>query len=118
MPTCSSFTTILSEKELIELAASWNPLKNGFTCLCISNRDIVTTDLLKHYNMKEDLCESIMTESRALMFLKIIESVSLATVSIVFDFFFECKLNVTKYSKIWVFSNVTPITMINYLQEW
>lgn len=91
MPTCSSFTTILTENELLGLAKSWKPIKNGFTCLCISNRKMVTEDLLRDNNLPVDLCENISTESRSLMILKAIESFSLAMVSIVFDFFFECK---------------------------
>lgn len=91
MPTCGSFTTILSDNELLELAKSWNPIKNGFTCLCFSKREMVTEDLLRENGLPLNLCESILTESSSLIRLKILESISLATVSIVFDFFFECK---------------------------
>lgn len=91
MPTCSGFTTKLSDSELIALATNWSPIDNGFTCLCMSRPEIVTSSLLQQYGLSADKCSNLKDEPFILTILQLFESISLATVSIVFDFFFMCK---------------------------
>lgn len=93
MPTCSGFTTKLSDPELISLATNWSPINNGFTCLCMSRPGIVTNQLLEQYGLPSDKCDNLKDEPFILTVLQLLESISLATVSIVFDFFFMCKPN-------------------------
>lgn len=91
MPTCSSFTTILSDEESIDLASSWTPIRNGFLCLCVSNPGIVTEGLLEAYNLEDNLCETLKGESGLYTLFKMLESISLAIISIVLDFIFTSR---------------------------
>jgi hypothetical protein len=41
-PSCSAFTSKLSNNEAVNLALKWHPVEQGLQCLCITRKQLIT----------------------------------------------------------------------------
>ena len=42
LPGCSAFSSILNDKNILQLAKDWLPMEEGFKCLCLTRGRLIT----------------------------------------------------------------------------
>ena len=108
-PSCSAFSTVLTDQNILNIATDWAPIEEGMRCLCIARphlarqryqKALKPPSLLESYNLDPNLCKIVNKESRELTFVKYFESLCFSVISFLPDFLWMCKT--------WPKTGITP----------
>jgi hypothetical protein len=83
---------------MLDLAEEWSPKEEGFRCLCITRRKLVTDEILRKHELDLDLCKTVLSDSTELTYARYLETISYSVLSFLFDFLFDYMSKVEAYT--------------------
>lgn len=88
IPSCSAYSPILEDSKILDLASTWIPKQEAYSCVCLSRPHLVTPNLLTENKLDTNLCENLAKESTDLVYVRYLESICFSILSFLLDFAF------------------------------